>query len=241
MKQPSMRFWFTLFLFIVPSGAFASQITITSGAGYRQLVIDIAANCQKEDGLTVNASYGNFGQMLAQIKMTGMIQAVISDQSFFSDNHIQVSRYYPIGHGTLVLAWRKGLHLNSARDLKQQNIKRVAIPNLKKALYGKAGKQYLQSSHLLSILKPKLYVVATVPQVTSYLVTGEVDAGFTNLTDIQRVKNDIGGYLILRHGYRPIKIVTGILKGHDTGDAIARYQQCITSKDVKKIAKRHGL
>ncbi|CAG8999876.1 MAG: hypothetical protein CENE_01859 [Candidatus Celerinatantimonas neptuna] len=241
MKQPPMRFWLTFLLSIVPTGVFASQITITSGAGYRQLVIDIAANCQKEDDLTINASYGNFGQMLAHIKMTGMIQAVISDQSFFSDNHVQASRYYPIGYGTLVLAWRKGLLLKSSQDLKRQDIKRIAIPNLKKALYGKAGKQYLQSSHLFSTIKPKLYVVATVPQVTSYLVTGEVDAGFTNLTDIQRVKNDIGGYLIIRHGYHPIKIVTGILKGHDTSDAITRYQQCITSKTVKEIAKRHGL
>ncbi|MEI8632739.1 molybdate ABC transporter substrate-binding protein [Vibrio sp. PP-XX7] len=213
-----------------------TEIMVTSGAGYRALVTDIAKHCQKDYGLNMRVSFGNFGYMLAQIKTTGMIEAAISSQDFFTDNGIDVADVYPIGQGTLVLAWRKGLHLSRPQDLLHSEIERIAIPHTQKALYGKAGLQYLQFAHLEQAVKDKLYVVSTVPQVTSYLLTGEVDAGFVNLTDIDRVKEKIGGYIPITQGYQPIEIVTGILSGHKNEQNIARYKQCMTSKITQKIA-----
>ncbi|MFM2480299.1 molybdate ABC transporter substrate-binding protein [Celerinatantimonas sp. YJH-8] len=220
--------------------ASAAQITLTAGAGYRQLVMDIAQTCKRQDNLDIQTSFGNFGQMKAQIQTTGQIQAVISAKSFFTGHHIAVANYDPLGRGTLVLAWRKGLSLSQPKDILQPAIKRIAIPHLKKALYGRAGWQYLQSVHMESV-KNKLYMVSTVPQVTSYLVTGEVDAGFSNQTDIQKVKDKIGGYIPLTSGYRPIEIVSAILQGQPQTEAIRLYRHCIQSDAVKAIVKKHGL
>lgn len=216
---------------------------LVSGAGYKALVTDIIEVCKQDYDLNIQASYGNFGQILAQINRSGMIQAVISSDNFFTDHHVKVSETYPVGDGTLVLAWRKGLHLSGPQDISKPEIRRFAIPHTRKALYGRAGWQFLQHTHLIQAVENKLYVVSTVPQVTAYLVAGEVDAGFVNLTDIQKVQHRIGGYIKIKSGYKPIHIVSGVLKGQSEREreSLILFRQCISSTTVKKIAHRHGL
>ncbi len=214
---------------------------IASGAGYKALVADIADACGRDYDLNIQVSYGNFGQMLAQIQKTGRIQAVISSDDFFTDHHVQVSEMYPIGTGTLVLAWRKGLDLSQPHDILKSEVQRLAIPHTKKALYGRAGWHFLQSEHLDDAVKKKLYIVSTVPQVTAYLVAGEVDAGFVNLTDVQKVKDRIGGYIQIHSGYQPIHIVSGILKGQTELKGLSLFRQCLHSSKIKNIVRQHGL
>ncbi|MFM2478171.1 molybdate ABC transporter substrate-binding protein [Celerinatantimonas sp. MCCC 1A17872] len=232
-----------LSIFTTFSAAAQSMTTLrlTAGAGYRQLVMDIAQYCKKAEQLNIEASFGNFGQMKAQITTTGEIEAVIAAKSFFIGHHVQVAQYDSIGRGTLVLAWRKGVALQQPVDLNNSAFKRIAIPNLTKALYGRAGKQYLQHQHLYQNIKNKLYVTSTVPQVSAYLVTGEVDAGFANLTDIQKVQDKIGGFMPLTSGYQPIQIVSAILPGFSQQEAVTRYRHCLSSDGVNEIIKRHGL
>ena len=214
---------------------------LVSGAGYKTLMTDVAAICKKDYGLEMQMSFGNFGQMLAQIQNTRLVQAVVSSDNFFTDYKVETSALYPIGEGTLVLAWRRGLNLSQAGDITRPEVRRLAIPHTKKALYGRAGMAFLQNNHLAEMVQNKLYVVSTVPRVTSYIVAGEVDAGFVNLTDIQKVKDKIGGYLPIRTGYPPIHIVTGILKGQTAGKALALYRRCMNSVQVQQIASQHGL
>jgi molybdate transport system substrate-binding protein len=216
---------------------------VVSGAGYKALVTDIAAVCRRDFRLNMQISYGNYGQMLAQIKNTGMIQAVISSDNFFADYGVATSNVYPIGKGMLVLAWRQGLHLHEPQDIDHPEIRRLAIPQIQKALYGRAGMAFLRHSHLDKRVEDKLFVVSTVPQVTSYLVAGEVDAGFINLTDVLKVKDKIGGYMTIATGYPPIHIVAGALQGQSHGNekSLSLFQQCMMSGKIREIARKHGL
>ena len=43
--------------------------------------------------------------------------------------------------------------------------------------------KYLHNTGLWTPLQKKLLIVGTVPQVSTYLLSGEVDVGFINLTE----------------------------------------------------------
>ena len=68
-------------------------------------------------------------------------------------------------------------------DLSAPGIGRIALPDAEKAIYGLAATEWMKSRGIHETLQAKLITAATVPQVTSYLVAGEVDAGFINVTD----------------------------------------------------------
>jgi len=84
-------------------------------------------------------------------------------------------------------------------------------------------------------------VVATVPQVTTYVVTGEVDAGLTNLTDVMGLGDKIGGYLKVDQGlYAPISIGAGLLEGVKKPEAAA-FVAFVASPQGRELARKHGL
>jgi molybdate transport system substrate-binding protein len=239
MKRITM--FVTAIVLAAAMSASAAEVIVAAGAGYRKMVTEIAEACEKTNGLKVNMSFGNLGQIMAQVKTSGLIPAVVGDMGFFKKSGLEFAEIHKLGSGKLVLAWRKGLDIQSVGDIKTDKVKRLAIPNLEKAIYGRAGKQFLESSGMEAAVKDKLHIVATVPQVSSYLVTGEVDAGFSNLTDTMGVADKIGGYMVIEEGYQEISIVTGILKGHENEEGAKLYEECVDSDAVREIAKKHGL
>ncbi|ADD69367.1 molybdenum ABC transporter, periplasmic molybdate-binding protein [Denitrovibrio acetiphilus DSM 12809] len=230
-----------VFIMLTASYAQTSEIVVASGAGFRKMVVDVSKTCEKDYGVKMNMSFGNLGQVIAQIKNTGLVEAVIGDERFLSKAGPEFAESHLIGKGKLVLIWRKGLDIKSVEDITTDKVGKLAIPNLQKAIYGRAGSEFLASKGMTEAVKDKLLVVATVPQVTSYIVTGEVDAGFSNLTDTLGSLDKIGGYILIEDGYKEINIITGIIKGFENTDAAAYYRRCITSAEVKEIAKKHGM
>ena len=229
-------------ILIMSASAFAAEeVTVAAGAGYRKLVTEMAAYCEQKEGIKVNMSFGNLGQVIAQVRASGLIPVVIGDKNFFTRAKLEIADFQPIGKGKLVLAWKKGLDIKSVDEITSDKIKRIAIPNTEKAIYGIAGTEYLKNSGLADKVKDKLMVVATVPQVNSYVATGEVDAGFSNLTDTMGIADKIGGYIEINEGYTEIPIVAGFLKGNENDSAVAKLKSCLADSKSAEIAKKHGL
>ncbi len=86
-------------------------------------------------------------------------------------------------------------------------------------------------------------MVSTVPQVSAYLISGEVEAGFINLTDALYVKDRIGGYLTPdKTMYSPIRLVLGIMKGYEEKADTKRFVDFVkTNPKVKEIIKKAGM
>ncbi len=57
-------------------------------------------------------------------------------------------------------------------------------------------------------LKDKILAVAGVPQVVTYILNGEVDAGFINQTELNAHKDDFGSFILIDKAlYAPANIV----------------------------------
>jgi len=220
----------------------AEPVMVASGAGYKKLVTELAAAYEKQTGQKLELVFGNMGQVVAQAKGSGKIQVIIGERGFLEHSGLAFSAFHDLGRGALVLAWPKGRSLAGLNDLAGAGVARVAMPDPKKAIYGVAGTQALEKAGLTQKVQGKLLVVATVPQVTTYLVLGEVDAGLTNLTDVMDLGGKIGGYLKVDPNlYAPVVIGAGVLSGAGNAQSVGGFTAFLASPQARAIVKKHGL
>ena len=222
--------------------AWAGSLLVAAGAGYKKLVDEAAAAYEAKTGQKVELLYGNMGQIMGQVKGGGGIDLILGDKSYLSASGVAFDSYVEIGQGHLVVAYAKGVTLASPTDVDKANVKKLAMPDPQKAIYGKAASEFLAKTGLADKVKDKLLVVGTVPQVTAYLVSGEVDAGFVNVTDAKGVADKIGGMLPVDQSlYSPILIVAGVLAETRDRPEVKAFTAFLASEDAKKLAARHGL
>ncbi|EGJ51244.1 molybdate ABC transporter substrate-binding protein [Desulfocurvibacter africanus] len=237
----SLLFVLTLAL-MLPGITHAQTLTIAAGAGYKKLVEEFASSFEAASEFQIERIYGNMGQVTAQAKASGLIDMVIGDLAFLNGTDMVMSSFTDIGRGRLVLAWAKGVELRGPEDLKNPAIRRIAMPDSQKAIYGKAGSEFLKNSGLLATVKDRLITVGSVPQVSAYIVSNEVDAGFINLTDALGIEGKIGGYMEMSESlYSPIRIVAATLASAPHADAAREFAAFLSTKQASDVAAHHGL
>lgn len=235
-------FWTCVMVLLLAGQALAEPLTIAAGAGYKKLVTDLAAAYEKTSGTKPELIFGNMGQVTTQAKAGGVIDVIIGEKGFLDKSGLKFAGSEVIGHGILCLAWPKGKKFSDAKEIAKPDVKRVAMPDAQKAIYGRAASQFLEKTGLDKTIKDKLLVVATVPQVTTYVVSGEVDAGFVNRTDIMNVGDKIGGYLEVDPSlYAPIVIVAESLDGAKSAAGAKSFEKFLATDAAKAIAKKHGM
>jgi len=229
-------------LCILLPAATSQALTLAAGAGYRRPVGELARRFQAETGVKVELVFGNMGQVMGQIKTGAPVDLLLGDQEFLKKAKLSFAAVASVGRGRLVLAFAKGVSLAAPTDLAKPAIKRLAMPDRAKAIYGKAGQEFLAASGLAQAVASKLLVVGTVPQVSTYLLSGEVDAGLVNLTDVLAIKERIGGYLLIDPKlYNPIRIVVGVLKTAPRAGQAQRFLAFLASPAARRIMEAHGL
>lgn len=234
--------WIGLLVLGLAVPAKAEPLTIAAGAGYKKLVTELAKVYQATSGIAPELVFGNMGQIVAQAKGSGVVDVVIGEKGFLEKAELPFASFTDIGRGVLVVAWPKGKTLAAPADVAKPEVKRLAMPDPEKAIYGKAGAQFLEHAGLTAAVKDKLLVVATVPQVTTYLLSGEVDAGFVNRTDVLDLGDAIGGYLeVDQSEYTPIVIGAGVLTNAKNGDGAKAFAAFLASDAARDVAKRHGM
>lgn len=240
--MPRRRFLLILLLALsLPT--FAQSLLIAAGAGYKRPVAELSELFQKQSGVRVEQIYGHMGGIVTQAAQSGDIAVVFGDRSYLATaGSLDFAGFQALGTGRLVLAWPAGGHLANPGDLQDSRYARIAIPNPKAAIYGIAASEFLERSGLSLRVKDRLQTVATVPQVSAYLISGEVDAGFINLTEALAIRPRIGGYLEIEPGrYNTIHIVAGVLRGHAQRPEVQALGRFIDTPEARAILSRHGL
>ena len=227
------------------SGAFAAA-AVTTGAGYVPVVKNVVKVCQKETGQKITESYGgNIGQMLAQVSAGGGANIVITDKTTLMKlkTPVKFSVMQSLGKTPLMLIWKKGAAVDGPQSLASDGIARIAHPDAKAAVYGRAGLEWVnsQSAAFKNKVKPKLMQVAGVPQVASYVVRGEVDAGFVNYQAAMKNKDKLGGVLAVEHGYEPIEMVAAVVDGQLQDAGVQAFLKCLQGSKAKKVLEKAGI
>jgi molybdate transport system substrate-binding protein len=228
----------------VPASAWAdTDIVLAAGAGYKKMVNALNAAYRKKTGNTLDLIYGNMGRVTTLAKESGKVDIVLGDQQYLLHRaSLAVTDKTELGRGKLVLAFAKGSQFSKVADLDNPEAGRIAMPDASKAIYGKAAREYLTKTGRLPGIKPRLVEVATVPQVFSYLATGEVDMGFLNLTHALNVKDKLGGYEILdEKDYSPISIIAAILTSSENKERARAFIEFVKTDEAQAIVRENGL
>ncbi len=230
------------FFFLV-SVAGAETLTLGAGAGYKRMLEGVLKGYTQKTGQKVDQVYGHMGQIIMQTKASGDIGIIVGELSFLKASGLEFADFEDLGRGVLVLAFGKDVKLASAEDLITPEIQKIAIPDARQAIYGKAAFEFLRHSGLFGKIQDKIVTVATVPQVSSYLMSKDAEAGFINLTDAMYIKDKIGGWVELdTAGYSPIQLVIGVLKGFEDKPEIRRFLDFMgTDRETGEILKNSGI
>ncbi len=218
-------------------------LSVAAGAGYKRPVSELGAAFEKKTGIRVEYQFGNLGQVLTQALQNEKLSMVFGDQYYLEKNtQVSFDHFLPAGRGRLVLAWPAGHSLEKPEDLAGPGFDRVAIPDITRAIYGRAGSEFLERSGLAAKIGGHLLTVATVPQVSAYLLRGEVDAGFINMTEALSIRQKLGGYLeIDQKLYDPIQIAFGVVKGRESLPGVSEMSAFMQSDEARAILARYGL
>lgn len=239
----------SLFISLAAVSAFAAgaanaaQVVVTTGAGYVKMVDALASLYQKETGVAVEKSFGgNIGQMLAQVKHGNGVNVVISDEATlakFNDELAPAVRR--LGDTPLVLVWRKGINLEKAEDIALDAVKTVASPNPKAAIYGRSAAKWLKATGLEAKVAPKLQVVGTVPQVYSYVTTGNMDAGFVNLAVLKSGTDKLGGHIAINDESAVVHMTARPVRGAEADADVKAFLDFLASDKARAVLKKFGI
>ncbi|WP_027179070.1 molybdate ABC transporter substrate-binding protein [Maridesulfovibrio bastinii] len=217
----------------------AKRPVLAAGAGYKKMVNDLCSNYQKLKGTSPELIYGNMARVTSQAKVSGRVDIVIGAKWFLDRSGIKFSKLFTLGSGKLVAAMIPGKKFENSSSLESADIQRIALPDPDRAIYGRAAMAYLKNKGLDKKLKDKLVIVATVPQVASYVISKEVDLGFINLTHALNVKNKIGGYEIIDTAdYPAIEIEAGVI---NESPEVDDFMEFLKSDQAREIITKHGL
>jgi molybdate transport system substrate-binding protein len=228
---------------IMAAPAAAAGVVVTTGAGYKTTLEELS-KAFRESGGTIEEMYGGaIGQMLAQIRQGSGVNVVVSDKAALNaaSQGVEFDSFEDLGETPLVLAWRKGITIESPKDLEKAEVKSVCHPDTQAAIYGRAASQFLESSGIGKNIAAKLSVISTVPQVFAYLSSGEMDAGFVNRVMILNGSDKLGGWLEIREGYPPISMVAAVVKGHGDDPQVAKFLEFLRGEKGKAILKKNGI
>lgn len=235
-----MRIVVALFLFLASLGA--GEIYIAGGAGYKRPITELATLFEKGSAHKVKMMFGNMQQVSAQIKESDKIAFFFGDEAFVRKLAIPHQEKIALGSGRLMLVLAKGIALKPELDsLKDRAIKAVGIPDTKSAVYGIAGSEALKNAGLSEAIASKLKVLQTVPQVSAYLVSGDLEAGFINKTDYLGIREKVGEASEVSVSlYTPIRIIAAWIEGRDSAE-IREFASFLRTPEAQAVFARHGL
>lgn len=235
----------SLTLLALAAGSAHADVVVTTGAGYVPMVKALSeAYAQETGGKIATAFGGNIGQMLAQVKEGSGVNVVISDRASLAKfAKLLAADETKLGTTPIVLVWKKGLDIKTPADLKADSVARIAMPDPKAAVYGRAAEDFLKTSGLGKDLEGKVNVVSTVPQVTAYVVKGEMDAGFVNRVAAKNAQGKLGGQLEITDQHQPIVMTARPVAEVAEKDAadVKAFLDWLTGETAKGILKANGL
>ena len=234
--------WLFLMLIIFAPASAQAKTVLASGAGYRSFVDDLADAYTRKTGNEIERIYGNMARIVAQARSSGTVDLLLGDIVFLEKANLPFIAEEIVGNGRLVAAFPKGSSFRDIKDLLAPTVKRIAIPDTTRAIYGKAALQYIQNKGVYNQVEPKLMMVATVPQAASYVIAGEVDFALINLTHARKIQDRIGGYTMIDEtAYSPINIIIGQLETKSGTLESSEFLRFLQSDTAQKIKVRHGM
>jgi molybdate transport system substrate-binding protein len=223
----------------------ARTLTVAAAANLTDVFAEVAAKFQAQTGIAVVYSFGATANLTMQVEHAAPFDVFAAADVAHVDALEKEGLLTPgskavYARGRLVL-WTppaSRARIGRVEDLKDDDVKIVAIANPKLAPYGAAAVESLHRLGLWSAVEPKVVYAETISAAKQFAATGNADAAFTAYSLVFRS----GGNTIEIPGnlHAPIDQAVAILRSSSQQDQARQFVQFLLGPPGREILARYG-
>jgi molybdate transport system substrate-binding protein len=247
----NLKYLFSL-LVVVASGCDkpSDKIIVATAANVQYVMADIKKEFEKQYGKEIQLVVSSSGKLTSQIREGAPFDIFVSadtkypQEIYEKGGATEKPKVYALG--TLVL-WSTKIPVNELNLdlLKNEKIRKVAIPNPELAPYGEAAMQVLKKMSLEEAVKPKLVYGESISQTAQYITTGSVEVGFNALSIVLSKEMKGKGHWMLVDSslYQPIEQAAILLKHSKDSpkkETSEQFYHFLYSPKAQAIFKKYG-
>jgi len=231
------------------ASAHAQPVTVAVAANMKDAFAEIVTAFKATGKPELRVVYGSSGNLTTQIMNGAPFSLFIAADEYFplelskKGKTIDEGSVYAIGKLALIAKTSSSTILvdnkvDIARALMKANKVAIAKPEL--APYGRAAIEYLKAEGLWEIVRNKLVYGDNVGAITTYVLTGAADLGFTalSLAKSPEVSKETNYLLLNNKLYEPIKQRMILIKGAPP-EALELYR-FMQSAQARVILQKYG-
>jgi len=231
------------------ASAHAQPVTVAVAANMKDAFAEIVTAFKATGKPELRVVYGSSGNLTTQIMNGAPFSLFIAADEYFplelskKGKTIDEGSVYAIGKLALIAKASSSTILvdnkvDIARALMKANKVAIAKPEL--APYGRAAIEYLKAEGLWEIVRNKLVYGDNVGAITTYVLTGAADLGFTalSLAKSPEVSKETNYLLLNNKLYEPIKQRMILIKGAPP-EALELYR-FMQSAQARVILQKYG-
>ena len=224
-----------------------NYITIAT-AGNVQFAMDtLVIVFEKESGIKANIILGSSGKLTAQILQGAPYDIFVSANMKYPmevfKNGLALGEPKVYAYGSLVLWTPKEFTVSSLDILKDAEIRKIAIPNPRTAVYGEAAVELLKNKGIFEVVKDKLVYGESITQVSQFLISKAADIGFSAKSIVlsPEMRNIGSWFEVDPQGYTPIQQgVIIVNRNNNRLDQAEKFITFLLSEKAKGILTAYG-
>jgi molybdate transport system substrate-binding protein len=228
----------------------SQKINVATAANVQYAMADIKKEFEKTYKKEVELIISSSGKLTSQIREGAPFDVFVSADTKYPQEIFEKggSEEQPkvYAHGALVL-WSlnipaAGLSLDG---LKENSVRKIAIPNPRLAPYGEAALQVLEGKKMFGEVKSKLVYGESIAQTAQYITTGSAEAGFNALSIVLAPGAKTKGQWVLVDSslYKPIEQSAILLRHSDNSpkrETSRLFYDFLYSENAKVIFRKYG-
>ena len=227
--------------------ALAGEVTVSAAASLTDAFKEISKNYETKypDG-KVLLNFGASGSLLQQIDKGAPVDVFASADQETMD---QAQQKGLIQSGTRVDFVKNNLvvitpidsklKLSKLPDLKQEQVKRIALGNPASVPVGRYAKAAMEKHQVWDSVQNKIIHTQNVRQSLDYVARGEVDAGFVYGTDAKIMSNKVKVSFIVPLDVAITYPIAEIKQSKNASEA-KRFITYVRSKEGQKVLAKYG-
>ena len=189
--KPSLRCLLLLSCLLVLRTAEAQEIRVAAAADLKFALDELGAQCEKQTGRRINASYGSSGNFFAQIQNGAPFDVLLSadiehPRKLEAAGLAEPGTLYEYAVGRIVIWMPANARVDLARlgwkALLEPGVERIAIANPEHAPYGRAAVAALRSAGIYEQVRRRLVYGENIAQAAQFVASGSAQAGILALS-----------------------------------------------------------
>ncbi len=223
------------------------EILVSAASSLKDVFTELGKNFEKKNNIKIVFNFAASGLLKTQIETGAPVDlfasAALSDIEGLEKKDLLISGSkveFARNELVLVQSTNVKIKIQNLEDLKNTEIKRIALGNPKTVPAGRYAKEVLDHDKLFESLNSKMVFGENVRQVLDYVSLGEVDAGFVFATDLYHNDKVKLALRIPSEKHGAIIYPMAIIKTSKNIESAKAFLQFVTSKESKNVFQKFG-